>query len=71
MDREVEHRISFAAGAYHRLQRRVFNNHNLFMNTKIKVYDAICLSDLLYGSVAWTFLALLLKLLDVWYTKSP
>ena len=70
MDREVENRISHAAGAYHRLRRRVFSNHNLSLKTKVKVYDAICLSALLYGSEAWTLYARQLKLLEAWHIKS-
>ena len=70
MDREVENRISHASSAYYRLRRRVFHNHNLSLTTKIKVYDAVCLSALLYGSEAWTLYARQLKLLEAWHIKS-
>ena len=70
MNREVENRISHASSAYHRLRRSVLNNHNLSLTTKIKVYNAVCLSALLHGSKAWTLCARQLKLLEAWHIKS-
>ena len=69
IDRKVEHRISCAAGVYHRL-RRVFTNHYLSLTTKIKVYYAISLSALLYESEAWTLYARKLKLLKACISRA-
>ena len=70
MDREVENRISHASSAYHRLRRRMFNSHNLSLTTKKKVYNAVCLSALFYGSKTWTLYARQSKLLEAGHIKS-
>ena len=49
-----ESRASQASKSFGRLRSRVFDNHNLALNTKIRVYDAIYLSVILYGSEIWT-----------------
>ena len=53
-----------------RLQERVFKNHNISLQTKIKVYTAICLSTLLYSSEAWTIYARQMRQLEAWHVKS-
>ena len=35
-------------------RERVFDNRNIYINTKVKVYKTIILPTLLYGSEAWT-----------------
>ena len=69
LDTEVENRVSQASRAFGRLRDRVFQNHNLSLNTKVKVYEAICLSVLLYGSEAWTLYARHMKNLEMWHVR--
>ena len=69
LDDEVENRVSQASRAYGRLRERVFRNHNLSLSTKVKVYEAICLSVLLYGSEAWTLYARQMKTLEMWHMR--
>ena len=50
---EVHRRIGLASAAFGKLSRRVFKNHNLNLQTKRAVYQAVCLSILLFGCEAW------------------
>ena len=70
LDTEVNNRICKAARSFGRLQDRVFKNHQLRLKTKMKVYSAVCLSTLLYGSEAWTLYARHTKALEAWHIKS-
>ena len=54
LDREINNRISSAAAAFGKLRKRVFNNHDLELETKLRVYQAIIIPTLLYGSETWT-----------------
>ncbi|KAJ4938360.1 hypothetical protein JOQ06_002980 [Pogonophryne albipinna] len=53
IDNEVQNRIKQASAAFGRLQRRVFQNKNLHLRTKVCVYQAICITTLLYSCEAW------------------
>ena len=54
LDREINNRISAAASAFGKLRKRVFDNHELELGTKIQVYKAVIIPTLLYGSETWT-----------------
>ena len=54
LDDEIKIRIGKAATVMSKLNTRVWNNKNLTLKTKIKVYHACVLSTLLYGSETWT-----------------
>ena len=51
---KVKSRIGKAARAFGCLQRSIFNNCHLSVETKRKVYGAAVLSVLLYGAETWT-----------------
>ena len=70
LDSEINNRICQASCDLGRMQTRVSKNHNLSLHTKIKVYTAVCLSTLLYGSEAWTIYARDMKLLEAWHIRS-
>ena len=70
LDTEINSRICQASRSFGRLQGRVFKNHNLALATKIKVYTAVCLSTLLYGSESWTLYSRHVKMLEAWHIKS-
>ncbi|KAJ4930020.1 hypothetical protein JOQ06_019036 [Pogonophryne albipinna] len=53
IDNEVQNRIKQASAAFGRLRRRVFQNKNLHLRTKVCVYQAICITTLLYSCDAW------------------
>ena len=46
---EITARIGKAGGAFKRLDRKVWRNHSLSLDTKLRVYEAVVLSTLLYG----------------------
>ena len=48
LDGEMTHRIGLASYAFGRLTHRVFVNHRLSLATKRSVYQAICISILLF-----------------------
>ena len=49
---QITNGINKASSSFGRLCSRVFENRNLKVSTKVAVYNAVCLSALLYG--AWT-----------------
>ena len=51
---EVKARIAEASRAFGCLQRSIFQNHRLSIETKRKVYKATVMSALLYGAETWT-----------------
>ena len=52
-----------------KFRERVFDNTNIYTNTKIKVYKAITLPTLLYGSEAWTTYSRHLKSLERYHQR--
>ena len=84
MERELRARISKASAAFGRLEKRIWKNRNLKIETKLAVYRAMILSVLLYGSETWTMyrrnirylnhfhLQCLRRILDIqWSDKLP
>ena len=56
IDKEVANRISRASTSFGRLYSRVWNQKGIRLQTKIKVYKAVVLTNLLYGCETWTCL---------------
>jgi len=54
IDQEVTNRVQLANAAFERLRERVFLNKNLKITTIITVYEAVCVSTLLYECETWT-----------------
>ena len=46
--------LAKTSASFGRLRQRLWNNHNVSMRVKGKIYHAIVLSTLLYGAEAWT-----------------
>ena len=53
-DAEVNNRVAKASAAFGRLRENVWERRGLSVNTKLKVYRAVVLTTLLYGSETWT-----------------
>ena len=51
---EIDSQITKAAAVMSRLCKRVWNNSQLTVNTKPKLYQACVLSIFLYGAESWT-----------------
>ena len=67
---EIYRSIDLAAAAFGKLQSRVFSDNNLRLQTKVKVYKAICLSILLYASETWVHYRRHVKLLQSFYMRT-
>ena len=49
LSHEIHRRVPLASSAFGPLSQRVFLNRNLNLKTKMAVYNAVCVSTLLYG----------------------
>jgi len=54
LDKEITHRISKASSSFRSLNERVWKQHSIKTQTKVSVYKAVVLSNLLYGCETWT-----------------
>ncbi|XP_077059199.1 uncharacterized protein LOC143711518 [Siphateles boraxobius] len=54
IDSEIQARINLASSAFGKFRARVFGNKDLRTFTKAAVYQAVCVSTLLFGAEAWT-----------------
>ena len=54
LDTGIDKRITKATAVLSKLSKRAWNNNQLTLNTKLKVYQACVLSTLLYVSESWT-----------------
>ena len=54
IEAELQKRMSKASISFGRLRERLWNNHNVSIRVKGKIYSAIILSTLLYGAETWT-----------------
>ena len=69
IDNEVQNRIKQASTAFGRLRRRVFQNKNLHLHTKLSVYQAVCITTLLYSCEAWVTYSRHLKSLQHFHIR--
>ena len=70
LDDEICYRIGQATAAFGRLTKRVFTNRDLSLETRIMVYQAVCISSLLYCSESWTLYRRQTKLLERYHISS-
>ena len=54
IEAELQNIMSKASMSFGRLRERLWNNHNVSIRVKGKLYRAIILSTLLYGAETWT-----------------
>lgn len=69
LDNEISSRIQSAASSFGNLEDRVWSQHNIKSDTKVKVYSAFVLSSLLYTCETWTTYARHLKSLERFHQK--
>ncbi|XP_034071876.1 LOW QUALITY PROTEIN: uncharacterized protein LOC117545945 [Gymnodraco acuticeps] len=69
IDNEVQNRIKQASAAFGRLRRRVFQNKNLHLHTKVCVYQAICITTLLYSCEAWVTYSHHIRVLEQFHIR--
>ena len=66
IDRETNYRISHASTAFSCLKDRVYLNRHLKLCTNIRVFNAIPISTLLFGSETWLSHSTHLKILNIY-----
>ena len=64
IEAELQKRMSKASMSFGRLRERLWNNHNVSIRVKGKIYRAIILSTLLYGAETWKVYMRHVKKLD-------
>ena len=69
MKADIDRRTAHASRAFGALRKAVFNNKDLRLETKHKVYQACVLSVLLYGSESWSPIARDCKRLDAFHNR--
>ena len=69
IDKEVEIRISRASTSFGQLYSRVWNQKGLGLQTKLKVYTAVVLTNLLYRCETWTCYRRHIKALDGFHMR--
>ncbi|KAG7298212.1 hypothetical protein JYU34_019023 [Plutella xylostella] len=70
LDPEVNSRIGAAAAAFGKLQAKVFRSHDIRLSTKIAVYMAIVLPNLLYSAETWCPYRKHIRALDKFHLRS-
>ena len=69
IEKEIDNRLAKASSAFGRLNKRVWNNKNPRIQTKISVYRAVVLTILLYGSEAWVTYRSHVRLLERFHQR--
>ena len=70
LSKEVHHRIGIAAGTFQSMKKTVFGNRHIAAVTRLKLMDALVLSQLYYGLSTWESLgASLIKKLNAFTLK--
>jgi hypothetical protein len=54
VESEIKHRIAVASASYGKMRKRIFENHDLTVKTKVTVFNAVVIPTLLYGCETWT-----------------
>ena len=70
LDKEIDARISKASQALGRLKHKILKQHNIRLQTKLKVYKAVVLPSLLYGCESWTLYRRQLNQLEKFHQRA-
>lgn len=69
IDQDIHNQIKQASSSFRRLRKKVFNSSNLHLPNKVAVYQAVCVSSLLYGCETWAVYGQHLKQLASFHRK--
>ncbi|KAG7296524.1 hypothetical protein JYU34_020306 [Plutella xylostella] len=69
LDAELNSRIGAASAAFGKLQLKLFRSHDIKRSTKIAVYMAIVLPNLLYSAETWCVYRKHIRILDRFHLK--
>ncbi|XP_076035734.1 uncharacterized protein LOC143021854 [Oratosquilla oratoria] len=70
MDKEISARICKTSQTLGWLRTRVLNQRNVKLSTKLKMYRAVVLSNILYGRESWTLYSRHLKKIEHFHMRS-
>jgi len=65
LDTEISHRISRAAMAFASLRGTLWGDRRISLHTKVRIFNAVVMSSLLYGSESWAALDSHVRRLEV------
>jgi len=68
-DCDITSRLAKAGGAFGKLQRRLWGEHDVSLSTKVAVYRAVVLTTLLYGCECWTMYRHHVRRLDQFHMR--
>ena len=66
---EIQHRVNLASTSFGRLSKRVFTNRDLSTRIKMALYNAICVSTVLYACEGWTPYRGQIRVLEAFYIR--
>lgn len=69
LDAEINSRIGAASSVFGKLREKVFRSHHIKLGTKIKVYMAVVLPNILYSSETWCLYRRHIRILDRFHLK--
>jgi hypothetical protein len=69
LDAEINSRVGAAAAAFGKLDTKAFRSHDIKLSTKISVYIAMVLPNLLYAAETWTVYRRHYRTLDRFHLK--
>ena len=69
IDKEIDNRLAKANSSFGRLHKRVWNNKSLKCKTKSRVYRAVVLTTLFYGSETWVTYRSHIRLLERFHQR--
>ena len=70
LDKEIAARIQKASQALGKLRNKVLQHKDIRLSTKLKVYNAVVLSSMLYGCETWTLYRRHIKRLEQFHMRS-
>ncbi|XP_014770758.1 uncharacterized protein LOC106869505 [Octopus bimaculoides] len=69
LDAEIYYRIAKGSAAFGKLEKRVWADRDISLQTKISIYKACVLTALLYSGETWTIYKRYVKMLERFYQK--
>ncbi|GFS05221.1 LINE-1 retrotransposable element ORF2 protein [Elysia marginata] len=69
IDKEIDNKLSKANSSFGRMYKRVWKNKNLRATTKTRVYRAVVITTLLYGSESWVLYGSHTRLLERFHQR--
>ena len=69
VNKDLDNRLSKASSSFGRLPKRVWQSHLLRFSTKLQVYRAVVVPNLLYGAETWVLYRKQIRLLERFHQR--